>query len=95
MKAVRIIRSGFMTNLKMLGTSSFFLLTSIVQPVIFATIAYYMFQSGGRIGDAALRRARRGDDGRLVDDAVRLRRDDPVAALAGNARARRRRRRPR
>jgi ABC-2 type transport system permease protein len=37
-------------NLKMLGTSSFFLLTSTVQPVIFATIAYYMFKSGGRPG---------------------------------------------
>ena len=47
---LRIIRSGFMTNLKMLGTSSFFLLTSIVQPVIFATVAFYMFQSGGRSG---------------------------------------------
>ena len=35
-------------NLKMLGTSSFFLLTSMVQPVIFATIAFYMFRSGGR-----------------------------------------------
>ncbi len=47
---LRIIRSGVMTNLKMLGTSSFFLLTSIVQPVIFATVAFYMFQSGGRSG---------------------------------------------
>jgi ABC-2 type transport system permease protein len=37
-------------NLKMLGTSSFFLLTSVVQPVIFATVAYYMFRSGGRTG---------------------------------------------
>ena len=37
-------------NLKMLGTSSFFLLTSTVQPVIFATIAFYMFESGGQPG---------------------------------------------
>lgn len=37
-------------NLKMLGTSSFFLLTAVVQPVIFATIAFYMFRSGGRSG---------------------------------------------
>ncbi len=50
MNAFRIVRSGFVTNLKMLGTSSFFLLTSIVQPIIFATIAFYMFQSGGRSG---------------------------------------------
>jgi ABC-2 type transport system permease protein len=34
----------------MLGTSSFFLLTSIVQPIIFATIAFYMYRSGGRAG---------------------------------------------
>jgi ABC-2 type transport system permease protein len=50
MSALRVIWSGFVTNLKMLGTSSFFLLTSVVQPIIFATIAFYMFQSGGRSG---------------------------------------------
>jgi ABC-2 type transport system permease protein len=50
MTATRIIWSGFVTNLKMLGTSGFFLLTSTVQPVIFATIAFYMFKSGGRSG---------------------------------------------
>jgi ABC-2 type transport system permease protein len=36
--------------MKMLATSSFFLLTSTVQPVIFASIAFYMFRSGGRSG---------------------------------------------
>jgi ABC-2 type transport system permease protein len=50
MTHARIIWSGFVTNLKMLGTSSFFLLTAVVQPVIFATIAFYMFKSGGRSG---------------------------------------------
>lgn len=50
MRIGRIIGSGFLMNLKMLGTSSFFLLTSCVQPVIFATIAYYMFRSGGQEG---------------------------------------------
>jgi ABC-2 type transport system permease protein len=50
MTHARIIWSGFATNLKMLGTSSFFLLTAVVQPVIFATIAFYMFKSGGRSG---------------------------------------------
>jgi ABC-type polysaccharide/polyol phosphate export permease len=48
--ALRILKTGFVLNLKMLGTSSFFLLTSIVQPIIFATIAFYMFRSGGRAG---------------------------------------------
>jgi len=46
----RLVWTGFITNLKMLGTSSFFLLTSIAQPIIFATIAYYMFKSGGQKG---------------------------------------------
>ena len=50
MTHARIIWSGFVTNLKMLGTSGFFLLTAVVQPVIFATIAFYMFKSGGRSG---------------------------------------------
>jgi ABC-type polysaccharide/polyol phosphate export permease len=48
--ALRVIVSGFRMNLKMLGTSSFFLLTSVVQPIIFATVAFYMFRSGGRSG---------------------------------------------
>jgi ABC-2 type transport system permease protein len=48
--ALKIVWSGFITNLKMLGTSGFFLLTSTVQPVIFATVAFYMFKSGGRSG---------------------------------------------
>ena len=50
MTALRVIRSGFLMNLKMLATSSFFLVTSTLQPVIFATIAFYMFRSGGRSG---------------------------------------------
>ncbi|MDX6512319.1 MAG: type transport system permease protein [Gaiellaceae bacterium] len=50
MSALRVIWSGFTMNLKMLGTSGFFLLTSTVQPVVFATVAFYMFKSGGRSG---------------------------------------------
>ena len=50
MSTFRVVKSGFVMNLKMLGTSSFFLLTSIVQPIIFATVAFYMFRSGGRHG---------------------------------------------
>ena len=50
MRALRLVWSGFRMNLKMLGTSSFFLLTSVFQPMIFATVAYYMFRSGGRSG---------------------------------------------
>lgn len=50
MNALRIVRIGFVINLRMLGTSGFFLLTSTIQPVIFATVAFYMFKSGGRSG---------------------------------------------
>ena len=50
MRTLRVVKSGFLMNLKVLGTSSFFLLTSTLQPVIFATIAFYMFKSGGRPG---------------------------------------------
>jgi hypothetical protein len=50
MNAARIVASGFRTNLKMLGTSSFFLLTSTVQPVIFATLAFFMYRTGDRAG---------------------------------------------
>ena len=50
MSTLRVVKSGFVMNLKMLGTSSFFLLTSVVQPIIFATVAFYMFRSGGRHG---------------------------------------------
>jgi ABC-2 type transport system permease protein len=49
-KTLALLRVGFVINLKMLGTSSFFLVTSVIQPVIFATIAFYMFRSGGRNG---------------------------------------------
>ena len=41
MRSLKVVASGFQMNLKMLGTSSFFLLTSIVQPIIFATVAFY------------------------------------------------------
>ena len=50
MRSLKVVASGFQMNLKMLGTSSFFLLTAIVQPIIFATVAFYMFRAGGRNG---------------------------------------------
>lgn len=50
MRSLKVVASGFQMNLKMLGTSSFFLLTSVVQPIIFATVAFYMFRAGGRNG---------------------------------------------
>jgi ABC-2 type transport system permease protein len=50
MNALRIIWTSFVINLKMLATSSFFLVTSTVQPVIFASIAFFMYRAGDRAG---------------------------------------------
>jgi ABC-2 type transport system permease protein len=50
MNAARIVWTSFVINLKMLGTSSFFLVTSTVQPVIFASIAFFMYRTGDRSG---------------------------------------------
>jgi ABC-2 type transport system permease protein len=50
MRALKLIYAGFWMNLKMLGTSAWFLLMAVLQPIIFATIAFYMFRSGGRSG---------------------------------------------
>ena len=45
---LRIVRTGFLLMLKQQSSSAFFQLTAIFQPVIFATIAFYLFQSGGQ-----------------------------------------------
>jgi ABC-2 type transport system permease protein len=39
---------GWLFHLKSLTLSSFFILTSVIQPIIFATIAFFMFKSGRR-----------------------------------------------
>ncbi len=45
---LRIMARGLAFSFKNLSTSSFFLLVSVLQPIIFATIAFYMFKSGAR-----------------------------------------------
>jgi len=47
---IRVVVSGFVINAKQMSSSRFFQLTAIFQPVIFATIAFYLFRSGGREG---------------------------------------------
>jgi ABC-2 type transport system permease protein len=47
---LRLVWVGFVMNGKQMTSSRFFQLTAIVQPVIFATIAFYLFRSGGRGG---------------------------------------------
>jgi ABC-2 type transport system permease protein len=48
MKTARLVWTGAWMNLKLLMVSRFFVMTAIVQPVIFATIALFLFRAGGR-----------------------------------------------
>lgn len=43
----RLLWYGWLFRLKTMSRSLFFILTSSIQPVIFATIAFYMFKAGG------------------------------------------------
>lgn len=47
-KLWRILYAGWLFHLKGLSNSSFFILTSVIQPVVFATIAFYVFKTGDR-----------------------------------------------
>jgi ABC-2 type transport system permease protein len=46
MKVVRIVWAGWKFYVKSLTLSGFFILTSVLQPAIFATIAFLMFRAG-------------------------------------------------
>ena len=48
--AFRLFWIGWLFHLKNLTRSGFFVLVSVVQPVIFATIAFFMFRDGSRPG---------------------------------------------
>ncbi len=50
MKTLRLVQVGWSFHLKSLTLSAFFLLVSIFSPVLIATIAFYMFEAGGRPG---------------------------------------------
>jgi ABC-2 type transport system permease protein len=47
---LRIVWKGLVLLLKRNATSQWFLLMSVFQPLIFATIAFYMFKAGGKEG---------------------------------------------
>jgi ABC-2 type transport system permease protein len=49
-RAPRLVWIGFLFHLKNMSQSGFTILTSVVQPVIFATVAFYMFEAGGQSG---------------------------------------------
>ena len=46
----RLLWIAWLFNLKNLMTSSFFILISVLQPLIFASIAFYMWKAGARPG---------------------------------------------
>jgi ABC-2 type transport system permease protein len=47
-RVTRVLMSGLVFHFKSLSQSNFFILISLVEPVIFASIAFYMFRAGGR-----------------------------------------------
>ncbi len=47
---LRLFYAGWLFHLKTLTNSTFFLLIAVLQPVIFASIAFFMFRSGSRGG---------------------------------------------
>ena len=50
MRLLRLLYAGWKFHVKSLTLSGFFLLTSVFQPIIFASIAYLMFKAGARPG---------------------------------------------
>ena len=50
MSVLRLLWVGWRFYVKNLTLSGFFILTSIIQPVIFASVAYLMFRAGARPG---------------------------------------------
>src|SRR5437868_10152686 len=50
MTYVRLVWNMLLFRMKEFAVSTWFLLISVLQPIIFATIAFYMFRAGGRPG---------------------------------------------
>jgi ABC-2 type transport system permease protein len=48
MKSARLFWAGWLFHLKSLTLSGFFILTSVIQPIIFASIAFFIFKAGHR-----------------------------------------------
>jgi ABC-2 type transport system permease protein len=47
-RVVRVLVSGLVFHVKSLSQSNFFILITLIEPVIFASVAFYMFRAGGR-----------------------------------------------
>jgi ABC-2 type transport system permease protein len=48
MTSARLFWAGWLFHLKSLTLSGFFILTSVIQPIIFASIAFFVFKAGHR-----------------------------------------------
>jgi ABC-2 type transport system permease protein len=46
----RILWAGFVMNMKGLSVNAFYLMVSVVQPIIFASLSFFLFQAGARPG---------------------------------------------
>jgi len=47
---LRLVATGWLFTLKNLSRSGFFVMTSVVQPLLYATIAFFLFRAGARPG---------------------------------------------
>ncbi len=50
MSFLRLLYVGWLFNLKNLTLSGFFIIVSVISPVIFASMAFLMFRAGARPG---------------------------------------------
>ena len=50
MSVARMVFYGWLFQLKNLTLSGLFVFTSLIEPLIIATLAFYMFKAGGRPG---------------------------------------------
>lgn len=50
MKSARVVWAGFVFNVKHLSANLFFVMTAVIQPLIFASIAFFLFKAGAREG---------------------------------------------
>ena len=60
MNVPRLLWVGWRFYVKNLTLSSFYILTSVLQPIIFASVAYFMFEAGARKGRSSTSRSAPG-----------------------------------
>ena len=89
-RIVRTVGVGFALHFKQESRNPFFLWIVVCTPVIYATMAYFLFRARNSAGDARLRVGRRRADGDLVARPRPAARRAATAASARDPRAARR-----